>query len=160
MVLRLVAAGAAIWLAALLVTPLLPAPLAAAFYVVGSLICHQRPERSFHLLAVQLPVCARCIGIYAGAALGSAIALDARVRALRPPSVNRILLAAGAAPTVVTVACESLGWWQTTNLTRWCAGLPLGCAVALVVAQAVATLHYGRCPPRRPIESSRPSTPI
>jgi hypothetical protein len=43
--------------------------LAFAVYRIGGLICHQRPERSFHLFAVALPVCARCTGIYAGAAL-------------------------------------------------------------------------------------------
>jgi uncharacterized membrane protein len=39
-----------------------------AVYGFGSAICHQRADRSFHLLAVQLPVCARCTGLYAGAA--------------------------------------------------------------------------------------------
>src|SRR5580765_8805054 len=38
-------------------------------YRIGRLICHQRPERSFHLAGAQLPVCARCTGVYAGAAL-------------------------------------------------------------------------------------------
>src|SRR5437867_4112806 len=34
-------------------------------YLVGSLLCHQRPERSFFLWGSQMPVCARCMGIYA-----------------------------------------------------------------------------------------------
>src|SRR5438552_2016659 len=38
-------------------------------YAIGSLVCHQLPERSFHLESVPLPVCARCTGIYAGAAI-------------------------------------------------------------------------------------------
>src|SRR6185295_1848536 len=42
------------------------AALILAVYAVGSVICHQLPERSFHLWAAQLPVCARCTGIYAG----------------------------------------------------------------------------------------------
>ncbi len=41
-------------------------------YGVGSLICHQLPERSYHLWAAQMPVCARCAGIYFGAACGGA----------------------------------------------------------------------------------------
>jgi hypothetical protein len=40
-------------------------------YLVGSLLCHQRPERSFFLWGSQMPVCARCLGIYAGAALAA-----------------------------------------------------------------------------------------
>ena len=46
---------------------------ALAMYAAGSLICHQRPERSFHLLGAQMPVCARCAGIYAGAAVAAIV---------------------------------------------------------------------------------------
>ena len=67
----------AAWLTALAVTPVAGArwerggaQFAAAMYVAGSLICHQRPERSFHLDGAQLPVCARCSGLYAGVSLG------------------------------------------------------------------------------------------
>jgi hypothetical protein len=47
---------------------------AAAVYTLGGIICHQRPERTFHLGSIPLPVCARCTGIYAGAAIAGAIA--------------------------------------------------------------------------------------
>ena len=40
-----------------------------AVYLVGGLLCHQRPERSFFLWGSQMPVCARCTGIYVGAAI-------------------------------------------------------------------------------------------
>src|SRR6476469_9730789 len=36
--------------------------LSAAVYYSGSLICHQRPERSFWFWGAQFPVCARCTG--------------------------------------------------------------------------------------------------
>ncbi len=36
------------------------------YYGLFSLICHQIPERSFFLNGCQLPVCARCLGIYFG----------------------------------------------------------------------------------------------
>jgi uncharacterized membrane protein len=35
--------------------------------LVGYAICHQIPERSFHIAGHQLPLCARCTGIYMGA---------------------------------------------------------------------------------------------
>ena len=41
-------------------------------YAAGSIVCHQIPERSFHIAGVQLPVCARCTGLYAGALAGVA----------------------------------------------------------------------------------------
>jgi len=52
-------------------------------YVVGSKICHQRPERSFHTGGVQWPVCARCAGLYASAPFGAVIALIATGRSRR-----------------------------------------------------------------------------
>ena len=54
------------WVALLVAAPLLPAAPAALIYVLGSRICHQISERSFHVDGAQLPVCARCLGIYAG----------------------------------------------------------------------------------------------
>ena len=48
-----------------------PGPCGGWLYAVGWLICHQRPERSFHLAGAQLPVCARCLGLYAGGAAGA-----------------------------------------------------------------------------------------
>ena len=42
-------------------------------------VCHQRPERSFHVAGVQLPVCARCTGLYVSGAAGALAAL-ARLR--------------------------------------------------------------------------------
>ena len=35
-----------------------------------SLICHQRPERSFWIFGAPVAVCARCLGLYIGAAIG------------------------------------------------------------------------------------------
>jgi len=55
------------WVLAIVASPVLPAPLAAAVYLIGSHICHQQADRSFHLFGAQLAVCARCTGIYIGA---------------------------------------------------------------------------------------------
>jgi len=156
----LLALAACAWLALLVLAPTLPTVVAAALYLVGSQICHQRPERSFHLFAAQLPVCARCLGIYAGAALGSALALGARWRARVTAVSLRLLLVSGAIPTAVTLVAEWSGAWNGSNGTRAAAGMPLGLVVALVVAQGVATLHYGECAPPRSIASNRPPTPI
>lgn len=130
-------------------------------YAVGAVICHQIPERSFHLAGSQLPVCARCLGIYAGAAAAAAIHVlgvfvgdSARWRTLSPRVARRVFLAT-ALPTVVTVALEWAGLWRGTNLVRATVGVVVGIGGALVVMSAVATLHYSGCLRRRPIEPSQ-----
>jgi len=159
-VLALLALATVAWLALLLVAPVLPATIGAALYLLGSHICHQRPERSFHLFAAQLPVCARCLGIYAGAAAGSLLAPGARLHARRLTRTLRFVLIAGAVPTLITVVLEWSGAWAAANVVRAAAGVPLGLTAALVVAQGVATLHYVGCASRRPISNNRPPTPI
>ena len=52
----------------------------AGTYLVGGLVCHQRPERSFHPEGVQMPVCARCAGLYLGAGMGVLAAVGFRRR--------------------------------------------------------------------------------
>jgi len=40
---------------------------------IGYAVCHRIPERSFHIGDYQLPLCARCSGMYLGAVLGLVI---------------------------------------------------------------------------------------
>jgi uncharacterized membrane protein len=142
------------WLALLVVTPYAPPSLAALMYSVCGVICHQLPERSFHLAGIQIPVCARCLGIYAGAALAASghvlgvVAGSKRWQILSASDARRILLA-GAIPTIATVGLEQGGLWSGSNTVRAIAGIALGVAGALVVMSAVATLHYSACQRRR-----------
>jgi uncharacterized membrane protein len=136
------------WLFLILTAPLLPTALSASVYAAGSLLCHQLPERSFHIGAFQLPLCARCVGIYSGAAIGAFVvsvqsALTAHhIRPARLVQRARRILVLGALPTAITVALESGGLWPTSNIVRAVAGVPLGVVAALVVTSALATLHY------------------
>jgi uncharacterized membrane protein len=129
MIAPLVVLLAVAWLAALIVAPFLPAAPAAFMYLLGSRICHQIAERSFHLDAAQLPVCARCVGIYAGFAAGVLFA-PARVR------VRRVLIVS-ALPTLITVFAELTALWQPSNAARAMAGTPLGIAIGLVVIASI-----------------------
>ncbi len=114
---------------------------ALVLYAAGSLICHQRPERSFHLLGTQMPVCARCTGIYAGAAI-TAVAVIARsvtshasplkTRRLETSDLRRILLVS-AVPTAVTLVYEWTTGQTPGNWIRAMSGVPLGAAVAWMV---------------------------
>jgi hypothetical protein len=120
-------------------------------YAAGSMICHQRPERSFHLLGAQMPVCARCAGIYAGAAVAAIVAwsgtsespggLSAEglaggrqsMRSGRFDARARRALLVAALPTAVTVMYEWMTGQAPGNWTRLVSGAPLGAAVAWVL---------------------------
>src|SRR5262245_33087060 len=95
-----------------------PVPLAlfaVLIYAVGGSVCHQRPERSFYLWGRQLPVCARCTGIYAGAALAVAVVSVRRALQMtdtRPRRLSRspaVLVVIASAPTAATLVFE----WTT-----------------------------------------------
>jgi uncharacterized membrane protein len=104
---------------------------AACVYATGAVVCHQRPERSFFLFGRQLPVCARCIGLYAGAALAAPLALV--LVTSTPNSRARRVLILAALPTAVTWIVEHAGLVHLSNTTRFVAALPLGFAAAWLV---------------------------
>ena len=132
----LLACAAVGWVALLVAAPVLPAVASALTYAVGSLICHQLPERSFHLGAYQLPVCARCVGLYSGAAIAGVSAWAARHLHAWPRHI-RLLTVAAAVPTIVTVVAEWAGIWRPSNAIRAAAGTPLGFVAAFVVMRAL-----------------------
>lgn len=141
---------AGLWASLLVATPYLMAHphsrqarlAAAAVYLVGGVLCHQRSERSFHVWDRQVPVCARCSGLYVGAPLGIVGVFarrrssDRRLQTARhfwPLRRLRTILIAAAVPTLVTVAVEVMGIAEPTNLVRAVSALPLGCGIAWVV---------------------------
>jgi hypothetical protein len=157
------AAGAVVWALALPAATWLasrPQPgwigsyvFSFATYAVGSLICHQRPERSFALFGLQMPVCARCAGLYAGAAICALIALSsgrtrgvaggesmaaARTSLVWEVSTRRAMLAVCALPTAVTLVYE----WSTgstpSNIARAITAFPLGACIAWLLWRGAA----------------------
>jgi uncharacterized membrane protein len=103
------------------VSPLFVAVVRAA----GSLVCHQRPDRSFHGPDRPFPVCARCTGLYVSGAAGAVLGW---VGLARPPRRTRRLVLLAMVPTAGTVTAEWLGIAGSTNLVRALAALPLGAA--------------------------------
>lgn len=157
------------WVLLLVAAPVLPLNAQVVLYAIGSLVCHQRAERSFHLAGAQLPVCARCFGIYLGAAFGAMMTAGRRFvgsptsigranggrttqLALSARWTPRVLLAIVGLPTIGSIVLERAGLWDPQNIGRAAAGLVLGAGVAAVVL----TLHYGECVPRRPNVPHRP----
>jgi uncharacterized membrane protein len=105
-------------------------------FPLGGFICHQRPERSFVFSGRQIPVCARCTGLYAGAAIAAPLALFI-ASALNSSRARRIALAA-ALPTAITWTLEFAGVASFSNAMRFVAALPLGFAAAWLVLSVMA----------------------
>jgi Predicted membrane protein (DUF2085) len=144
-----VALLAAAWLLLIVAAPVLWIPVAGVMYAAGSFICHQLPERSFHFQGAQLPVCARCLGLYCGGAFGSVLGANAVVRrriSRGQPFLARALrwrwTLAAAIPTLATLLLEWGFGLPISNTARAVAALPFGVAVAFVVVSAAATVHY------------------
>ena len=113
-------------------------------YAAAALVCHQLPERSFHFAAGPIAVCARCLGLYAGAVAGlfvpvarmvarPAAVRDERVRVRHPG----LIVALAAVPTLTTMAVEWIVRWPVGNVARLVAAIPLGAASGWVVARAI-----------------------
>ncbi|HSC29963.1 MAG TPA: DUF2085 domain-containing protein [Vicinamibacterales bacterium] len=148
---RVLAAGlmlaSMLWVVLLIAAPLTlsgGSVLAALFYEACGLICHQRPERSFHLAGLPLPVCARCFGLYASGAAGAAAAWLVVQGEGGSSRYFRRLLLWTAIPTAVTLLGEWSGLAGFSPLTRALAAIPLGAALGwLLVSTVRSNLTHG-----------------
>ncbi len=128
-----------LWLTLLSVAPVAigsssPAAVltAGATYTAGSLVCHQQEQRSFVIAGRQMPVCARCTGLYVSAFIGGIVAFGG-VRRHRVGTRARWVLAALAIPTVASWSTDYAGLTHTANVTRALLALPLGAAAGWIV---------------------------
>ena len=91
-----------------------------------ALVCHQQTERSFVLFGGTMAVCARCLGIYLGAAVGLLLRL--------PRQVAWRWMIAAAAGNVVDWLAEFSGAHGNWMGARLVLGISLGMAGAFMVA--------------------------
>lgn len=145
---RLLAVASVAWLAAVIAAPFAiqssvssVRDAAALMYAAAGFICHQRPERSYWIAGAQLPVCARCTGLYVSAAIGAPIAFVYAGR-LSSARARLIALVAGL-PTLITWSIEVAGLAHPSNTVRAVAALPLGFVVAwlLLGTMTARTTH-------------------
>jgi uncharacterized membrane protein len=146
---RLFIAASAAWAAALpgataassMANP--PAPvyaLTGLVFLIGSAVCHQRPERSFHAWGRQFPVCARCTGIYAAAAIVSVGLLFTHRPRPAVVSSRSFRIRVGVAALAVNALTLIYEWTTGTmpsNVTRAAAGAALGAVVAAFIVNDV-----------------------
>ena len=91
-----------------------------------ALVCHRQPERSFFCFGGSVAVCARCLGIYLGAAVGLLMCVPRRI-------AMQLLM--------VTVTVNAVDWFaELAGLhgnwmpVRFALGVALGTTAAMVVA--------------------------
>ena len=142
--------GALVWLGVICAAPWLAArhDYTSALLIYGSFsaICHQLPERSFHLLGYPLAVCARCTGIYAGFLIG--LLLYPFARRLEDETMPaRGWLIAAAVPTMIDFTGGLVGVFTNTFLTntflsRAVTGLIAGAAAAFYILPGVVAIRF------------------
>ena len=139
------AEGGARWLrCALVVFALLPMlalvargvtilhPVATLFERVFALHCHRDPSRALALLDHPFPVCARCLGLYAGC--GVAAAWSGAVPAEGP---RRAWVFAAALAMLLDVAREHSFGGTPVSALRFVTGLALALPIALGLLAAL-----------------------
>jgi|SRR5664279_5369243 len=94
-----------------------------------ALVCHQHADRSFVLFGGTVAVCARCLGIYLGAAMGLLLRMPRQF-------AERLLLAA-AAINLTDWLAEIAGLHGNWTFTRFALGLVLGSAAAMLVTASI-----------------------
>lgn len=111
---------------------------------IGYAVCHQIDVRSFHLGERQMPLCARCTGMYLGAMLGLVFqALTGKRRAGMPPW--RVIVCLGA--LVLAFGVDGVNsylhlfpgapaLYEPSNLLRLLTGTGMGLVIALVLYPA------------------------
>src|SRR5207237_4336323 len=113
---------------------IITAPLAQAGNHIGfsstvykafGFICHQMPERSFHIAGHQFAVCSRCTGLYSG--LAFATLAYPLARPLKRTSTPRIIwLILSALPLTIDFSLGYFSIWHNNHFTRFTTGALLG----------------------------------
>jgi uncharacterized membrane protein len=130
-------------MAAILVPPFALAcghPMAAALgYFFFSPICHQLPDRAWHLWGHPLALCARCTGLLLGVTLGTAWGFFLR-RNGRPAVPGRRWLLLSILLMAVDITAPWAGGYQNTLLSRSLTGAFVGCLAAPYLEAGCAEL--------------------
>lgn len=131
----------AAWLIAIMLPPILISSgiSATPIYSFFSNICHQIPERSFHILGHQFAVCSRCFGVYFGLVAGIATyPLWRPIDSVEP--LPRIWLFLSLVPISIDWGLGVFDIWENNHLTRFVTGLILGVACAVFIVPALVEI--------------------
>jgi uncharacterized membrane protein len=112
---------------------------ATTIYQAFSYLCHQIPERSFHLAGHPFAVCSRCTGLYAGFAFATlALPLARSLKRTDTPHVIWLLLS--AVPLAIDFGLTYFGIWENNHFTRVTTGALFGAVAAIYVVPGLIEL--------------------
>src|SRR5712671_7612360 len=113
--------------------------VATSIYKTFSFVCHQIPERSFHLAGHKFGVCSRCTGLYSGFALAALIyPLVRSLRQTETPSIVWLFLA--ALPLVIDFSLGYFSIWQNNHASRFATGALLGSVAVFYILPGLIEL--------------------
>ncbi|HVS21851.1 MAG TPA: DUF2085 domain-containing protein [Pyrinomonadaceae bacterium] len=112
---------------------------AFTIYKAFSFVCHQIPERSFHLGEHQFAVCSRCTGLYSGFAMAALVYPLAR-SLKRTDTPRRLWLLLAPLPLAIDFSLTYFGIWSNTHVTRFSTGALLGAVAVFYVMPGLIEL--------------------
>ncbi|MFZ1702186.1 MAG: DUF2085 domain-containing protein [Pyrinomonadaceae bacterium] len=132
-----------VWTAAIILAPLAKTggltAVSSPLYSFFSLICHQLPDRSFHIAGEQFGVCSRCFGVYFGLLLGFAIyPLWRNITEIEP--LPRFWLFLALIPIGIDWSLTVFGIWGNNHASRVITGLILGLACSTFIVPAIVEI--------------------
>jgi uncharacterized membrane protein len=131
------------WVFSILIAPVIQAEgftaVSAPVYKFFSYLCHQQPERSFHIAEYPFAVCSRCFGVYSGLLLGFIIyPFIKKIEEIEP--LPRIWLFLAMVPIGIDWSLGIFGIWENTHVSRFITGAILGAACAVFIVPALVEL--------------------
>jgi len=112
---------------------------ASPIYKAFSFVCHQIPERSFHLAGHQFAVCSRCTGLYTGFAVAALVYPLAR-SLQRTDTPSRVWLILATLPLLIDFALGYFSIWQNTQLSRFLTGALLSSVAVFYIMPGLIDL--------------------
>ncbi len=118
------------------------AQFASAIYKTFGFLCHQIPDRSFHLAGHAFAVCSRCTGLYSGFAVAALLYPLARSMK-RTDAPRRIWLILATVPLVIDFALGYFAIWPNTHFSRFTTGALLGSVAVFYIMPGLIELSSG-----------------